>query len=173
MMNWFDRIVLDSNTLRLFKLYLDNVFGGSLSSVAADVVLILGVHAVTMFFLALLFVKAVNSTGFGKTFAGRFVIYLSVILAVLISHFVDIVYLSMSLDSLKVFPNSMSTFYYVVGLYTTVGSNYNPSPEWQGLAVIIPFCGLFAFSLSGSALFTMLGYFLSAPKPTDKQKSST
>lgn len=171
-MNWFDHLLSSSNALTLAALYLKDVFRGPLSSVAIDVVLILGAHAVTMFFLTLLFIKAVNSTGFGKTFIGGFVIYLSVILAVLISHFVDIVYLSLSLDSLKVFPDSLSTFYYVVGLYTTVGSNYNPSLEWQGLAVVIPFCGLFAFSLSGSALFTMLGYFLSAPKSSDKQKTS-
>lgn len=171
-MNLLHHLFFGPNPITLFELYLANAFGGPLELLAIDLVLILTIHAVSMFFITVIFMKTVEKFAFCKTFFGGFLIYLMAILVVLQSHFVDIVFLSIALDALKVFPSPLSTFYYVVGLYTTVGSNYNPAPEWQGLALIIPFCGLFAFSLSGSALFTMLGYFLASSKPSAKKNDS-
>lgn len=171
-MNLLGHLFSGSSPIALFELYLASAFHGPLGLLAADLVLILTIHAVTMFFITILFMKAVEKFAFCKTFLGGFITYLLAIFLVLQTHFTDIVFLSVALDSLKVFPSPVNTFYYVVGLYTTVGSNYSPSPEWQGLALIIPFCGLFSFSLSGSALFTMLGYFLASSKPSAKKNDS-
>lgn len=171
-MNLLNHLFSGSSPIALFELYLASVLHGPLALLAIDLVLILAVHAVSMFFITVLFMKIVDKFSFCKTVFGGFIVYLVAIFLVLQSHFTDIVFLSVALDSLKVFPSPISTFYYVVGLYTTVGSNYNPAAEWQGLALIIPFCGLFAFSLSGSALFTMLGYFLASSKPSAKKNDS-
>lgn len=160
-MNLLDRLSSGSSAIDLFQSYYSNVVGGPLASLALDLLLILAIHAITLFFITILFMKVITRYNFCKTFIGGFFIYLAAILLVLQSHMVDIIFLSIVLDTLRVFIDPMDSFYYVVGLYTTVGSNYSPPPEWQGLALIIPFCGLFAFSLSGSALFTMLGYFFS------------
>lgn len=173
-MNWFDSLSSSSGPLALSKLYLASLFGGPLGGLAINVALILAFHAVTMFFLTLLFMKIVNikRSAMGINFLSGFIIYFSAIFLVLQSHVIDILLLSISLDSLKVFADPIHALYYVVGLYTTVGSNYNPPLEWQGLALIIPFCGLFAFSLSGSALFTMLGVFLASHRRFENQRSA-
>lgn len=168
-MNWFDYLSSSSGPIALTKLYLANVFSGPLGALAFNVVLILAFHAVTMYFLTLLFMKIIDKTHFGGNFLGSFIIYFAAIYIVLQSHVIDILMLSISLDSIKVFADPLNSFYYVVGLYTTVGSNYTPAPEWQGLSLIIPFCGLFSFSLSGSALFTMLGYVLAANRLSPKE----
>lgn len=171
-MNWFDYLSSSSGPLALSKLYLASVFNGPLGTLAINMVLIVAFHAVTMYFLTLLFMKIIYKTNLGKTFLGSFFIYFAAIYLVLQSHIIDILLLSISLDSMKVFADPLNSFYYVVGLYTTVGSNYTPAPEWQGLSLIIPFCGLFSFSLSGSALFTMLGYVLAAHKLAPNRKVS-
>lgn len=171
-MSWFERSYSRFSFPELFNVYTSHLFNGAVNWVAVDVILILTVHAIFMFFLVLLFKKIILTTPFGRGLIGGSTVYLLAILLVLQSHFLDIVLLSASLDSFKVFQNPVDAFYYVVGLYTTVGSNYSPPPEWQGLSMIIPFCGLFAFSLSGSALFTMLGFFLTARKLPSKEDQS-
>lgn len=171
-MSWFERSSSELSAPALFNLYRGHLFDGELSWVAVDVILILTAHAILMFFLVLLFKRIILTTSFGRGLIGGSIVYLLAILLVLQSHFLDIILLSISLDSFKVFQNPLDAFYFVVGLYTTVGSNYSPPPEWQGLSMIIPFCGLFAFSLSGSALFTMLGFFLTARKLPSKEDQS-
>lgn len=170
-MSWFEHVTSLANPLDLIHLYLTSVFEGQIALLAMDVVFVLTVHAVGMYLLAYVF-KRIVMHNIVKSFAGNFFAYLLAILLVLLSHVVDIIVLSVALDSLKVFSDPLHAFYYVIGMYTTVGSNYNPSAQWQGLAMIIPFCGLFAFSLSGSALFTILGYFLARPSAPAKQNDS-
>ena len=171
-MNWFDSLSSSSGPLAMAKLYLANLFNGPLGGLAFDVVLILAFHAVNVYFLTLIFMNIVHKTSIGNSFWASFSMYFLTIFLVLLSHLGDILLLSISLDSIKVFADPLHTLYYVVGLYTTVGSNFNPAPEWQGLSLIIPFCGLFAFSLSGSALFTMLGFFLALSRLNPKKKDS-
>jgi hypothetical protein len=46
-------------------------------------------------------------------------------------------------------------------MYTTVGfGNYVLPQEWKILPIIISFSGIFAVSMSGAALYTMMGALL-------------
>lgn len=137
-----------------------------------DIVIILAIHGLYILKLTRIFKRYVINTFLARgTVAGLFS-YMVMIFFVTFSHVVDIVYLATALDSLNVFPDPLTTFYYVSGMYTTVGSNYNPGIEWRSLSMLISFTGLFAFSISGSGLFTMLGYFLAADTEKALRKNS-
>jgi hypothetical protein len=46
-------------------------------------------------------------------------------------------------------------------MYTTVGyGSYNLSERWRILPIIISFTGIFAVSMSGAALYSMMGALL-------------
>jgi hypothetical protein len=46
-------------------------------------------------------------------------------------------------------------------MYTTVGyGDYKLSEQWRILPIIISFSGIFAVSMSGAALYTMMGALL-------------
>jgi hypothetical protein len=79
---------------------------------------------------------------------------------IILSHIGDIFILTWMLEALKVFPDTLYTFLYVSGMYTTIGSSCSPGPQAHSLSTVSSFIGLFAFSISGSGLYSMLGYFL-------------
>jgi hypothetical protein len=50
-------------------------------------------------------------------------------------------------------------------MYTTIGyGTYVLSSQWKMLPIIIAFSGIFAVSMSGAALYTMMGSLLNHKK---------
>jgi hypothetical protein len=111
-----------------------------------------------------MFKKFIADTGMSKSIRLSFLSYLVAIFLVVIAHCNDIFILAWVLDSLHIFSNPLDALYYVSGMYTTIGSSLNPPGEWQSLSILIAFAGLFAFSISGAGLYTMLGFFIAAKK---------
>ena len=163
-MNWLDHISSLSNPFELASLYATHVFGDRMQIVFIDAILILALHGYYILLLTRLFKRLVADTALSKSLRASFLSYFVAIVLVVIAHCNDIFFLALVLDSLKVFPDPMATFYYVSGMYTTIGSTVTPAPQWQGLSMIISFTGLFAFSISGAGLYSMLGFFLAPNK---------
>lgn len=159
-MSWFNHIASLSNPFELFSFYSEHVFTEQIQIVGIDMVLILALHGFYILILTRLFQYCVKHSQLGKRFWGAFVMYFVAILLVIITHVSDIFLLALILDSMKIFSDSLTTFYYVSGMYTTIGSNSSPGPQWQSLSMLISFCGLFAFSISGAGLYSMLGFFI-------------
>jgi hypothetical protein len=73
--------------------------------------------------------------------------------------------------ALQVFPGNPQTFYFAGEMYTTVGyGNYILAERWRILPIIISFSGIFSVSMSGAALYTMLGALLSRSNQSPKSK---
>ena len=163
-MNWLNHITSLSNPFELAYFYQTHVFTDQVRIVIIDVILILALHGYCVLFLTRLFKKFIADTNLSRSIRASFLSYLAAIFMIFIAHCNDIFILALVLDSLKVFPDPLTTFYYVSGMYTTIGSSAIPGPEWRGLSIIIAFTGLFSFSISGSGLYSMLGYFLATHK---------
>jgi hypothetical protein len=163
-MSWLNHIANLSNPFDMASFYLKHVLSGDIQLVMLDVILILTIHGFYIFFLTILFGKLVRKTKIGKSLNGSLLMYATMIMLVTTSHIVDIFALTLVLDSFKVFGDPLGTFHYVSGMYTTIGSSLTPGTGWQGLSLVLSFTGLLAFSISGSGLYTMLGYFIASEK---------
>jgi len=96
-----------------------------------------------------------------RIFAASFLSYFIAILLVIASHLGEIVLWSYICVALKVFTTNPQAFYFAGEMYTTVGyGNYNLSEYWRILPIIISFSGIFAVSMSGAALYSMMGSLL-------------
>jgi hypothetical protein len=63
------------------------------------------------------------------------------------------------------FPTNPQTFFFAGEMYTTVGyGNYKLTEQWRILPIIISFTGIFAVSMSGAALYTMMGALINKNK---------
>ena len=90
-----------------------------------------------------------------------FLSYFVAILLVIAIHLAEIVVWAYICVALKVFPTNPQTFYFAGEMYTTVGyGDYKLSEQWRILPIIISFSGIFAVSMSGAALYTMMGALL-------------
>ena len=163
-MNWFNHITSLSNPFELASFYLNHAFGEKFQLVLLDVIIILTIHGIYILVLTRWFKRFVIDSKLRNSWQASFFSYLLAIVLVVIAHFDDIFILTWVLDSLKIFPDPTTTLYYVSGMYTTIGSNNQPGEELQSLSIIIAFAGLFSFAISGAGLYTMLSFFLSAPK---------
>lgn len=159
-MNWFNHIGSLPNPFSLASFYLHHIFSENIQLIAIDVILILTLHGLYIFILTRIFKRFVIDTKVGKSVSTSLFAYLVMILLVITSHVNDIFVLTLVLESFNVFSDPLTTFHYVSGMYTTIGSNFSPGQNWQSLSTLISFTGLFAFSISGSGLYSMLGYFL-------------
>lgn len=159
-MSWFNHIASLSNPFELFSFYSEHVFTEQIQIVGIDIIFILALHGFYILILTRLFQYCIQNSKLSKHFGGAFLMYFVAILLVITTHVSDIFLLALILDSMKVFPDSLTTFYYVSGMYTTIGSNSTPGQQWQSLSMLISFCGLFAFSISGAGLYSMLGFFI-------------
>ncbi len=163
-MNWLSHITTMSNPLELASFYMTHAFGEKFQIVLIDVILILAFHGFYILWLTRLFKKFVMDTKLRSSLRASFLSYLVAILLVVLAHCNDIFVLAWVLDSLKIFTDPLASLYYVSGMYTTIGSSQSPGEQWQSLSIIIAFTGLFAFSISGAGLYSMLGFFLTPPK---------
>jgi hypothetical protein len=104
-----------------------------------------------------------------RIYGANFVSYFIAILLIIATHFVEIIAWAYICVALKVFPTNPQTFYFAGEMYTTVGyGDYTLTEHWRILPIIISFTGIFAVSMSGAALYSMMVALLghSNQKPT-------
>lgn len=170
-MNWIEHITSLSSPMRLASFFIDHLFIGDMQPIIIDAALILTIHGFYIFLLTRAFKRYVINTSIGYSTKASLLSYSAMILLIILSHLGDIFIFTWVLESLKVFPNTLMTFMYVSGMYTTIGSSYTPSTQWESLSIVLSFAGLFAFSISGSGLYSMLAYFLDPSNRNAKAKS--
>ena len=89
---------------------------------------------------------------------GSFISYFIAILLIIMTHIIEIVAWTYVLVAFAVFPEVTQTFYFVGEMYTTLGfGNYPLASSWQILPILISFSGVFSVSMSGAALYSMMG----------------
>ena len=107
-----------------------------------------------------------------RIYGANFVSYFIAILLIIAVHFAEIIAWAYICVALKVFPTNPQTFYFAGEMYTTVGyGNYTLTENWRILPIIISFTGIFAVSMSGAALYSMMGALLN--RPSQNPKSGT
>jgi hypothetical protein len=90
-----------------------------------------------------------------------FISYVLAILLIILTHIAEIVAWTYVLVAFSVFPGITQTFYFVGEMYTTLGfANYPLNSAWQVLPILISFSGVFSVSMSGAALYSMMGALL-------------
>jgi len=123
--------------------------------------LMLAVHAVAVLGIAGAFHWFDDVMTKRRIFGASFLSYFIAILLVIAIHLSEIVVWAYICVALKVFPTNPQTFYFAGEMYTTVGyGDYKLSEQWRILPIIISFSGIFAVSMSGAALYTMMGALL-------------
>jgi hypothetical protein len=90
-----------------------------------------------------------------------FISYFIAILLIIATHITEIVAWTYVLVAFSVFPGITQTFYFVGEMYTTLGfGSYPLTAGWQVLPILISFSGVFSVSMSGAALYSMMGALL-------------
>ena len=104
-----------------------------------------------------------------RVYGANFLSYFVAILLIIGSHFVEIIAWAYICVALKVFATNPQTFYFAGEMYTTVGyGDYTLSEHWRILPIIISFSGIFAVSMSGAALYSMMGALLGRANQSPK-----
>ena len=94
-------------------------------------------------------------------YGANFLSYFIAILLIIGSHFIEIIAWAYICVALKVLTTDPQAFYFAGEMYTTVGyGDYTLSEHWRILPIIISFSGIFAVSMSGAALYSMMGALL-------------
>ena len=107
-----------------------------------------------------------------RIYGANFVSYFIAILLIIAVHFAEIIAWAYICVALKVFPTNPQTFYFAGEMYTTVGyGNYTLTEHWRVLPIIISFTGIFAVSMSGAALYSMMVNLLGHSKKPPKSES--
>ena len=142
--------------------------------ILAFVSCMLVLHGIYVLLVVILFHKLVNWFTSNKhitsDFLNRFrlaaiISYFVAILLVIAGHIVDIVMWTYAIISLKIFITNPDAFYFAGEMYVTLGlGSYQIEKSWRILPVIIAFSGIFAVSMSGAAIFNMLGSLLDKSK---------
>ena len=107
-----------------------------------------------------------------QIYGANFVSYFIAILLIIAVHFAEIIAWAYICVALKVFPSNPQTFYFAGEMYTTVGyGDYKLTEHWRVLPIIISFTGIFAVSMSGAALYSMMVNLLGHSKQNPKSES--
>jgi hypothetical protein len=132
----------------------------------------LAIHGVTVLAIAGAFHAIDRLMNRKRVYGGSFLSYFIAILLVIASHLAEIVLWAYICVALKVFPTNPQTFYFAGEMYTTVGfGNYTLPEQWRILPIIISFTGIFAVSMSGAALYSMMGALLGHKNQNPKSGS--
>jgi hypothetical protein len=124
--------------------------------------LMLTIHGVVVLVIAGTFHAIDSRLQHRRIYGANFLSYFIAILLIVCSHLAEIVAWTYLCMALKVFPSNPQTFYFAGEMYTTVGyGEYTLSEQWRILPIIISFSGIFAVSMSGAALYSMMGTLLS------------
>jgi hypothetical protein len=134
---------------------------GQIWVIVVSACLMLAVHAVAVLGIAGAFHAIDQAMTRRRIVGASFLSYFAAILLVIAIHLAEIVVWAYICVALKVFPTNPQTFYFAGEMYTTVGyGDYKLSEQWRILPIIISFSGIFAVSMSGAALYTMMGALL-------------
>jgi len=134
---------------------------GQIWVIVVSACLMLAVHAVAVLGIAGAFHAIDQAMTRRRIVGASFLSYFVAILLVIAIHLAEIVVWAYICVALKVFPTNPQTFYFAGEMYTTVGyGDYKLSEQWRILPIIISFSGIFAVSMSGAALYTMMGALL-------------
>jgi len=119
--------------------------------------LMLTIHGMIVLSIAGTFHWLDQKLGDKHIYGANFVSYFIAILLIIAAHFVEIIAWAYICVALKVFPTNPQTFYFAGEMYTTVGyGDYTLTEHWRILPIIISFTGIFAVSMSGAALYSMM-----------------
>ena len=100
--------------------------------------------------------------------------YFMSIILVMVGHFADIIMWTYALIPLNIFVSNPEAFYFAGEMYVTVGfGSFELDKNWRILPIVIAFTGIFAASMSGAALFNMLGSLIDKSRIDDNQTDST
>lgn len=136
--------------------------------------LMLTFHGVTVLMIAGAFHWIDRKLENKRIYGANFLSYFIAILLIIGSHFVEIISWAYICVALKVFPTNPQTFYFAGEMYTTVGyGDYTLSEHWRILPIIISFSGIFAVSMSGAALYSMMGALLGRSNQKPDSASGT
>ncbi len=120
--------------------------------------LMLAVHAVVVLGIAGAFHYIDNVMSRHSIRGASFLSYFIAVFLVIAIHFAEIIVWAYVCVAFKVFPTNPQTFFFAGEMYTTVGyGDYKLTEQWRILPIIISFTGIFAVSMSGAALYTMMG----------------
>jgi len=160
MINLFNNTDLPSFTTLFGEINAD-MGNGQIWIMVVSACLMLAVHAVAVLGIAGAFHWIDEVMTKRRIFGASFLSYFIAILLVIAIHLSEIVVWAYICVALKVFPTNPQTFYFAGEMYTTVGyGDYKLSEQWRILPIIISFSGIFAVSMSGAALYTMMGALL-------------
>jgi hypothetical protein len=107
-----------------------------------------------------------------RVYGANFLSYFIAILLIIASHLAEIVAWAYICVALQVFPTNPQTFYFAGEMYTTVGfGSYSLSEQWKILPIIISFSGIFAVSMSGAAMYSMMGALINRNNQSPKSGS--
>lgn len=145
---------------------------GQIWGVVVFACILLAVHGVTVLAIAGAFHFTDRFMTEKRIYGASFLSYFIAILLVIASHLAEIVAWAYICVALKVFPTNPQTFYFAGEMYTTVGFGTYILPEhWRILPIIISFSGIFAVSMSGAALYSMMGALLNHSNKNPKSGS--
>jgi ABC-type antimicrobial peptide transport system permease subunit len=134
--------------------------------------LMLTFHGVAVLMIASAFHGLDKKLENKRIYGANFLSYFIAILLIIATHFIEIIAWSYICVALKVFTTNPQTFYFAGEMYTTVGyGDYTLSERWRILPIIISFSGIFAVSMSGAALYSMMGALLNRPIQNPKSGS--
>lgn len=134
--------------------------------------LMLAVHAIVVLGIAGAFHWIDEVMTRRRIIGASFLSYFIAILLVIAIHLSEIVVWAYICVALKVFPTNPQTFYFAGEMYTTVGyGDYKLAEQWRILPIIISFSGIFAVSMSGAALYSMMGSLLGHHGKNQSSKS--
>lgn len=129
--------------------------------VGLNACLMLAIHAILVLGIASAFHAIDNAMTRRRIYGAGFIAYFMAIFLVISIHFAEIIVWAYICLLLKVFPSNPQTVFFAGEMYTTVGyGQFNLPEKWKILPIIISFSGIFAVSMSGAALYTMMGSFL-------------
>ncbi len=147
---------------------------GQIWVVLVSACLMLAVHAVAVLGIAGAFHAIDNVMTRRRIYGASFLSYFIAILLVIAIHLCEIIVWAYICVALKVFPTNPQTFYFAGEMYTTVGyGDYKLAEQWRILPIIISFSGIFAVSMSGAALYTMMGALLGHTGQNQNPKSGS
>lgn len=127
------------------------------SGLTLMLMVMLTIHGMFVLFLTISFHKLVEKYLKPKSIflAGFF--YFIAINLIFVSHFIDMLIWTYTTLFVGAIREPMSAFYFVGEMYTTLGfGQFNVSPEWRILPIIISIGGIFSASISAAALYSML-----------------
>jgi hypothetical protein len=169
-MNWLNNLASLSNVFEKMSFFFTNALNEAEAIVMLYAVIMISLHGLYFASITMPFRHFVNFASRLRFGLSVFLPFILIIFLVIFIHIVDIFIFSYIIDSLNVFPDSLTSFYFVGEMYTTVGyGSYTLGPQWKSLPLIIAFLGLLNFAISGSILITSLTYIVATRQKYELQ----